>query len=51
MTGTRCTPSAITGRPVTRAELDETNPFYHSLNGGDLPTALSRLQHQENTHA
>ncbi|MEV4364698.1 Gfo/Idh/MocA family oxidoreductase [Nonomuraea sp. NPDC049625] len=43
--------SAITGRPVTRAELDETNPFYHSLNGGDLPTALSRLQHQESDHA
>lgn len=43
--------SAITGRPVTRAELDETNPFYHSLNGGDLPTALSRLQHQESSHA
>ncbi|MEV4580468.1 Gfo/Idh/MocA family oxidoreductase [Nonomuraea jabiensis] len=43
--------SAITSRPVTRAELDETNPFYHSLNGGDLPTALSRLRHKENTHA
>ncbi|MEV1170803.1 Gfo/Idh/MocA family oxidoreductase [Nonomuraea sp. NPDC049784] len=43
--------SAITGRPVTRAELDGANPFYHSLNGGDLPTAISRLQQKESRHA
>ncbi|MGW0203162.1 DUF6807 family protein, partial [Nonomuraea sp. NPDC003201] len=33
--------SAITGRPVTRAELDETNPFYHSLNGGGTVLAVA----------
>ncbi|MEV0231201.1 Gfo/Idh/MocA family oxidoreductase [Nonomuraea sp. NPDC050786] len=43
--------SAITGRPVARAELDETNPFYRSLNGGDTPAAASRLKCKENTHA
>ncbi|MFC4011216.1 Gfo/Idh/MocA family protein [Nonomuraea purpurea] len=41
--------SAFTGRPVTRAELDPANPFYHSLNGGDAPAAISRLRRTETT--
>ncbi|MFC7382294.1 Gfo/Idh/MocA family protein [Sphaerisporangium rhizosphaerae] len=43
--------SALTGRPVTRAELDEGNPFYHSLNGGDPPNATDRLQQEETGRA
>jgi predicted dehydrogenase len=27
--------SAFTGKPVTRADLDATSPFYHRLNGAD----------------
>jgi predicted dehydrogenase len=42
--------SAITGRPVTRAELDPANPFYHSLNGGDLPAAIDSLRHRKADH-
>ncbi|MFB4278240.1 Gfo/Idh/MocA family protein [Nonomuraea sp. MTCD27] len=43
--------SAITGRPVTRAELDATNPFYHSLNGGHPQAATARLQQKAPHHA
>ncbi len=43
--------SAITGRPVSRIELSQDNPFYHSLNGGDPPTAITRLRQKETGRA
>ncbi|NJP96114.1 Gfo/Idh/MocA family oxidoreductase [Nonomuraea sp. FMUSA5-5] len=44
--------SALTGRPVSRAELVPANPFYHALNGGDPRAAAARLRpSKESTHA